>query len=276
MITFYKRGPNAASFEAEPAEPSEPGGRGVAPLRTGLLVDPHRGTVKLPVQALPDDPARLPGLTNKNTPSGARCWWFKVPDGEGNVWSIQLNAKKDGQTGTILATPPTVRTRDLQAALDLDGPRLAAQKLLLAWGEPFGLLLPRTRLAAVQVQPKEWSMPGMGLRAGLKSNDGRTFTDPSQGKGSLETQDAAVVQAVANSPETEAKVSRLEMTVAALERQAEVGMQYSTRIAAASEKTATNLGLTQEAVVVALRAVAGAQEPRGPAMPANNSEVAYA
>lgn len=198
-VSFYQRGPKAAEFEGGPGGP---GGRGVAPHRAGLAVDPHRGTIRLPAIGLPKDPMKLPGFTRHQAPSGAACWWFRFSDPEGNLWSAQLNARKDGRTGTLQITAPTVRTRDLEAALNEEGKRAVAQKEAIRWGQPFGLELARSREAAVQVQPSEYSMPGFGLKPGIgTAGVDRAWTDPSQGRGSLETQDAAVVRAVSTLPE---------------------------------------------------------------------------
>lgn len=204
---FFQKGPKAADFEGWSGGPRDGGvAPPKAPKRTGLAVDPHRGTMKIPVEAMPAaDPATMPGCYNAKPPS----WWFRVADAAGNLWSVQLSRKKDGKTGVLLVTPPTVRTRDLQAVFDQQGRADAAQRLVWSWGGPFSLVVPRARGAAEQVQPNEISIPGLGLQSGLRSEpDGRVWTDPSQGRGSAEVagQDQKVVQSLSTLPEDMAMV----------------------------------------------------------------------
>lgn len=256
---FYKAGPNP---NAQPTVPTVPDSPGVAPRRpgrTGLLVDPHAGTVKLRSSTTPSDLTILPGY--RPTKKGGPLAYYYRPTWQGNQWSVQLNPRKDG-TCTAMATPPTLRTRDLETALDLGGWLDTTQKFLISWGDAYGLSFPRHR-AGEQVNDKHHSMPGFGLTAGLRSEDGRTYTDPSQGEGSLETQDQQVVRSVGRLPEFEAEMrARVAATeaenadtrarLATMEREAREERQVSQRTVAVLENISATVRNHNRAIVLSL------------------------
>jgi len=197
-VSFYRRGPKAAEFEA--GAPGA-GGPGVAPPR-GLLNEPHRGTVRIDAAKCPKDPRQLPGLWRTASPNGAPSFWYRVT-AEAGVWSLQLNPRKDG-SAALQVTPPAVQTRlGPDAAVETDESwRARAQKFAIAWGQGYGLELAREREAPRIVQPREWAMPMAPLKVAPAGVPGvsRAWADGSH-PDSIETQDPDVVRFVADGPD---------------------------------------------------------------------------
>jgi len=263
-VSFYRAGPRAADWAGGPGGPGGPGVAPEGPLSrgspVGLLVQRERGTVRIDAACCPVDPAKLPGLTKARSPNGARVFWYRF-ESLGEVWSAQLNVRKDG-SGVLQVTAPAVTARLTPQVLDPEPLIARAQKAAIAWGQPYGLDLAREREAPRMVQPMEWAMPMPGLQLQATGRPGvdRAWVDGSH-PGSIETQSPDVVRFVGDGPELRAEWERVRRIVDELLAAGQTSVQVVEHLAQATGANSRALATLVHQAVTANASPASSASP---------------